>query len=143
MNRPATSRRLGRLGGDAAFLAVVIGAMDASGHVSAEEAARAHDILWATRRFRHRDGDKVGLEIERTKTLIEQHGASAVIEAGARRIPPRLRPAVFAVAADIVLVDGRMERTEARFLRQLAADLGLRPTATRAILDVIRIKNSA
>jgi tellurite resistance protein len=143
MDRPATTRRPGRLKADAAFLAVVIGAMDASGHVSAEEAARAHDILWATRRFRHRDGDEVGLEIERTKALIERHGASAVIEAGARRIPPRLRPAVFAVAADIVLVDGRMERAEARFLRQLASDLGLTPNVAKRILEVLRIKNSA
>jgi tellurite resistance protein len=143
MDRPTTTRRLVRLKADAAFLAVVIGAMDASGHVSAEEAARAHDILWATRRFRHRDGDKVGLEIEHAKSLITQHGASAVIEAGARRIPTRLRPAVFAVAADIVLVDGRMERAEARFLRRLASDLGLRPAVAKTILDVLRIKNSA
>lgn len=133
----------GRLDADDAFIAVLIGAMDASGHVSAEEAARAHNIIWSTRRFRHRDGDDVGRRIERTKTLIEQHGVSPVIEAGARKIPPRLRPAAFAVAADLVLVDGRMERAEGRFLRQLGSDLGLRSEVAKNILTVLRIKNSA
>jgi tellurite resistance protein len=123
MSRPLRSRgRLSRLDADNAFIALVIAAMDASGHVSAEEAARAHNIIWSTRRFRHRDGDDVGRRIERTKTLIEEYGAAPVIEAGARKIPKRLRPAAFAVAADIVLVDGRMERAEGRFLRQLASD---------------------
>ncbi len=47
------------------------------------------------------------------------------------------------MAADLVLVDGRMERLEARFLRQLAVDLGLDLHATKSILDVMRLKNSA
>ena len=95
------------------------------------------------RRFRHRSGDTVGRKIERMRTLVEKHGASPVIEAAARQIPTRLRAGAFAVAADLVLVDGRMERLEGRFLRQLAVDLGLeRPTA-KSILDVMRLKNSA
>ena len=58
-------------------------------------------------------------------------------------IPAQLRRAAFAVAADLVLVDGRMEHSEGRFLRGIAADLGLgRPTA-KSIVDVIRLKNSA
>lgn len=95
------------------------------------------------RRFRHRSGDTVGRKIERMRTLVEKHGASGVIEAAARQIPKRLRGAAFAVAADLVLVDGRMERLEGRFLRQLAADLGLDWQTAKSILDVIRLKNSA
>jgi tellurite resistance protein len=144
MDRPVRSRpEFGRLDADDAFIALLIGAMDASGHVSAGEAARAHNLIWSTRRFRRRDGEDVGRRIARTKTLIEQHGAPPVIEAGARTIPPRLRPAAFAVAADLILVDGRMERAEGRFLRQLASDLGLRSEAAKNIIDVLRIKNSA
>jgi tellurite resistance protein len=137
------SRRTMGLDVDDAFIALLIGAMDASGHVSAEEAARAHNIIWSTRRFRHRDGDEVRRRIERTKTLIEQHGAPPVIEAGARKIPTRFRAAAFALAADLVLVDGKMERAEGRFLRQLATDLGLRTAVAKNILAVLHIKNSA
>jgi hypothetical protein len=60
-----------------------------------------------------------------------------------RKIPTRLRGAAFALAADLVLVDGRMERLEGRFLRQLAADLGLDRETAKDILDVMRVKNSA
>jgi tellurite resistance protein len=136
---PAVSK----LDADDAFIALLIAAMDASGHVSAEEAARAHNIIWSMRRFRHRSGDTVGRKIERMRTLVEKHGASPVIDAAGRQIPKRLRGAAFAVAADLVLVDGRMERLEGRFLRQLAADLGLERHTAKNILDVMRLKNSA
>jgi tellurite resistance protein len=132
-----------KLDADDAFIALLIAAMDVSGHVSAEEAARAHNIIWSMRRFRHRSGDTVGRKIERMRTLVEKHGASPVIEAAARQVPTRLRAAAFAVAADLVLVDGRMERLEGRFLRQLAVDLGLERHTAKSILDVMRLKNSA
>jgi tellurite resistance protein len=134
---------LSRLDADDAFIALLIAAMDASGHVSAEEAARAHNIIWSTRRFHHRSGETVGRKIERMRALVETHGAAPVIGAAARQIPPRLRGAAFAVAADLVLVDGRMERLEGRFLRQLAVDLGLERHTAKSILDVKRLKNSA
>lgn len=117
--------------GDDAFVAVLIAATEASGHVSADEAARAHDIIWSTRRFRSRSGEAVGRRIERMRRLIGQSGASRVIAAAARTLPRPLRPGAFAIAADIVLVDGRMERLEARFLAELARHLGLDPTAPR------------
>jgi tellurite resistance protein len=143
----ATGRRranaLSALDADDAFIALLIAAMDASGHVSAEEAARAHNIIWSMRRFRHRSGERVGRSIERMKSTIEMHGAPAVLRASARRIPRRLRSAAFAIAADLTLVDGRMERSEARFLRALAADLGLQKSVADAVLKVIRIKNTA
>jgi len=132
-----------KLDADDAFIALLIAAMDASGHVSAEEAARAHNIIWSMRRFRHRSGDTVGRKIERMRTLVEKHGASPVIETAARQIPTRLRAAAFAVAADLVLADGRMERLEGRFLRQLAVDLGLERHTAKSILDVMRLKNGA
>jgi hypothetical protein len=60
---------LAELDTDGAFIALLIAAMDASGHVSPEEAARAHHIIWSTRRFRHRSGDAVGKKIERMEIV--------------------------------------------------------------------------
>ncbi len=67
MTRPLKRRpdAFSKLDADDAFIALLIAAMDASGHVSAEEAARAHNIIWSMRRFRHRSGDTVGRKIER------------------------------------------------------------------------------
>ena len=128
---------------DDAFVAVLIAAMDASGHASPAEAERAHHIIWSMRRFHDREGGDVERRIERMRTLIGEHGAAAILAAAAGQIPERLRPSAFAIAADLVLVDGRMERLESTFLRRLSVDLGLDAAAADRILDVIRIKNSA
>jgi tellurite resistance protein len=142
-SRRSRTGRLGTLDVDDALIALLIAAMAASGHVSPDEAARAHHIVWSMRRFRHRSGDAVGHRIVRMRMFIENDGASPVIKAAARKLPARLRRPAFAVAADLVLVDGRLERLEGRFLRALAADLGLNRRVAQSILNVIRIKNSA
>lgn len=77
------------------------------------------------------------------RELVERHGPAAVLEAGARSIPPRLRPAAFAVAADLVLADGRIDPPERRFLDRLASELRLDLQAARRIRDVMLVKNSA
>jgi tellurite resistance protein len=128
---------------DDAFIAVLLAAMDASGHTSADEAERAHHIIWSTRRFRDRDGAEIDERIERVRALIAEQGTEPVLDASASAIPEGLRSAVFAVAADLVLVDGRLERLESEFLRGLAVALHLDTAAADRILEVIRIKNSA
>jgi hypothetical protein len=134
---------LSSLDEDDAFIALLISAMDASGQTSAEEAARAHHMIWSMRRFRHRSGDTVGRKIGRIRAMIERHGTPAVIDASAKKIPIRLRRGAFAIAADLVLVDSRMARSEKRFLEGLAVNLRLGSNTAGRILDVIRAKNSA
>jgi hypothetical protein len=81
--------------------------------------------------------------ISRVRALVERHGAPAVIDAAARAIPARLRPAVYAVAADLILTDGRIEPTERYFLNTLASTLGLARGTAKNIVDVMLIKNRA
>jgi tellurite resistance protein len=58
-------------------------------------------------------------------------------------IPARMRASAFALAADLVLVDGKMSGPEHRFLRQLASRLGLEQITRDVILDAMVIKNRA
>lgn len=132
-----------RLDADDAIVALLVAAMEASGHVSPEEGARAHHLIWSMRRFRDVSGETMGQRIERMKTLIGESGAAAIIDRAARTIPARLRPATFAVAADLVLTDGRLERSEREFLDRLGADLRLDEDEARDIVDVMLVKNSA
>jgi len=117
--------------------------MNANDHVSPEEGARAHHIIWSMRRFRRKSGETAGRAIEQMRELIEKHGAPPVIAAAARALPMRLRKPAFAVAADLVLADGRLEGTERCFLVRLGMNLHLDEKTTRRILDVIAIKNGA
>lgn len=134
---------IGRLDVDSALLALLIGAMNANDHVSPEEGARAQHIIWSMRRFRRKSGETVDRGVDRMRQLVEQHGASPVIAAAAKAIPPRLRQSAYAVATDLVLADGKMEPTERRFLDDLGTQLGLDRNTSRNIVEVMLIKNGA
>jgi tellurite resistance protein len=140
---PAARRAVSRLTIDQAFIALFISAMEANRHVSREEAARAHHIIWSMKRFRRKSGESVDRVIDAMRTLIEQQGAAAVMTEAARTVPARLRPAAFALSTDLVLADGTIERTERQFLNRLAGLLGLDRMTRDVILDAIVIKNSA
>jgi hypothetical protein len=49
-----------RLELDEALIALFIGAMNANDHVAREELARAHHLIWSTKRFRRKSGETVG-----------------------------------------------------------------------------------
>ncbi len=143
LSRTRASSRIPRLDADSAILAFLLAAMASSGHVEPEEGARANNITRSMRRFRRKSAVTVRLKIERMASLIEANGVSPVLDASARAVPARLRPAVFAVATDVLLVDGRFERSEERFLGRLATSLGLDVDEAQDIIDVMSVKNSA
>jgi tellurite resistance protein len=127
---------------DEALMTLFIGAMNANGHVSPEEGARAHHLIWSTRRFRRRSGEAVGSLIERVRARFEVEDATALEEAAARAIPRALRASAFAVVADLLLADGRIDAGERRYLQRLAADLKIVPRTSRTIVDTMLLKNT-
>jgi len=134
-------RSTGKLGLDEALIALFIGAMHANAHASREELARAHHLIWSARRFRRKSGETVGRIIEAMKERLEDGDPTALMGASARAIPARLRPSAFALVADLVLADGKIEPQERRFLERLAADLRIAPEDAARVMDVMRVKN--
>jgi uncharacterized tellurite resistance protein B-like protein len=132
----------GRLALDHAIIAVLIAAMDANRHVSPEEAARAHHIIWSTRRFRRRSGESVDRLVGIVRDRFERDGTEVVLSQVARVVPARLRAPLFAVAVDVMLADTRLERAERAFIRQLADVLRVRPAQAAAIVKAVLTKNS-
>jgi len=115
--------RSGQLSLDEALIALFIGAMNANNHVAPDEAARAHHLIWSTRRFRRKSGETVGKLIEDMRELVGQSDARVVVERAAKAIPARLRSPAFAVLVDLLLADGKLEGGERRFLRELGSNL--------------------
>lgn len=126
---------------DEALIALFIGAMNANDHVAREELARAHHLIWSTRRFRRKSGETVGRLIERMKRLLEEQETAAVIERAAKAVPTRLRPSAFAVVADLLLADGKIDARERRFLQRLAADFRIPTRMATNIVDALLVKN--
>jgi hypothetical protein len=128
---------------DEAFIGLVICAMEANGHTAPSEAARAEHIVWSMGRFRHRSGAVVGSLIAEMKAIVGDGDPAQILDAVCRAIPANLRQSAFAIAADVTLVDGRLERAERAFLAAAARSLQLSEPAAGSILDVIREKNRA
>jgi uncharacterized membrane protein YebE (DUF533 family) len=64
------------------------------------------------------------------------------VQQAARVIPASMRPSVLAVAADLVLVDGGLQRPERQFLSELARQLKIAPALSLQILKIVAIKNA-
>lgn len=126
---------------DEALIALFIGAMTANGHVAREELARAHHLIWSTKRFRRKSGETVGRLIDRMKRLLEQQEAAAVMAAAARTIPARLRPSAFAIVTDLLLADGQIDARERRFLQRLAVNFNIPARAANQVIGTLLIKN--
>ena len=146
--RPATKRVPSRtirsrvMTLDQAIIAVLIGSMMANDHVSPEESERAHHITWSMRRFRRRSGDTVGRLIESVRQRIVADGPAVTVSQASKVIPSSIRPSVLAVAADLMLVDGTLQRQERQFLGELARQLKIAPALSLQIVKAISIKNS-
>jgi tellurite resistance protein len=143
MVKKTKSARLGvkRLGLDQALIALFIGALDANHHVAREELARAHHLIWSTKRFRRKSGETVGRLIEQMKRLLEEQDRAAVMEAAARAIPSKLRPSTFAIVADLLLADGKIDARERRFLQRLAVNFNIRARVASHVIEAMLIKN--
>jgi tellurite resistance protein len=137
----AAGPRLEKLVLDEALIALFMGAMDANGHVAREELARAHHLIWSTKQFRRRSGESVGRLIDRMKRLLEEQDASAVMDAAARAIPAKLRPSAFAVVADLLLADGKIDARERRFLHRVAVNFNIRARVASQVIEVMLVKN--
>jgi hypothetical protein len=126
-----------------AFAAILVAAISADGSFGVEEANRLNNVLSTSRLFapavQAGDVDVV----ERALHLLTERGVRPVLDACGAAIPSDLRAAVFAVATDLVLADGRVGEGEKAFVDQLRAALNVdEPTALK-VAEVMIVKNRA
>jgi tellurite resistance protein len=142
VNKTKSARpRVKRLELDEALIALFIGAMNANDYVAREELARAHHLIWSTKRFRRKSGETVGRLIDRMKRLLEEQEPAPVIDAAARAIPAKLRPSAFAIVADLLLADGKIDARERKFLRRLAVDFNIPARVASQVIEAMLVKN--
>lgn len=126
-----------------AMAAVLVGSVAADGLLREEESTRLNEALAATRWVRGAGDERVDDVRDRCLELITRCGLRSVLSACASAIPPDLRPTMFALAADLVLADGRLGDRENTFLGTLQNVMGIDDELTRKIVDVMLIKNRA
>jgi tellurite resistance protein len=139
--RTDRSRTSGRLTADQGLIALFIGALEANDRTTADEAARAHHLIWSTHRFRRRSGETVGRLIEDMRRRAGGPDTAGLLARAARAIPRRQRASAYALLADLLLADGRLDRGERAFLAGIGEALGLERRRREQIVEVVLIKN--
>jgi hypothetical protein len=141
--KPSAPTRLTHLSAREAFAAILIAAARADGTVSATEADRIEQVLSSMRMYRDCDRDALRPLIRELIQVVAVENDPVVVHAAAAAIPRHLGACVMALAADIVLSDGRVRPGEHQFLGDLQRELSLDDRMTRTIFDVMLMKNSA
>lgn len=122
---------------------MLLTAADANRHISPAEAERAYHLIWFMRRFRRKSGEAVDRLLLSVKDRLDRDGEAALLAAAARVLPAALRASAFAVAVDLMLADGKIERDERAFIRRLAATLKISTEHADEVVRVMRVKNGA
>jgi len=80
--------------------------------------------------------------VAKIREAIEKSGRDAVFAAGVKAVPVDLRKTVYALAADIVFVDGTSRPEETDCLRKVQEALVIPDDLATKVVEVMRLKNS-
>ena len=64
-----------------------------------------------------------------------------MMAAAARAIPAKLRRSAFAIVADLLLADGKIDARERKFLQRLADNFNIRERVASHVVEVMLVKN--
>ena len=112
-----------RLSSDEALIALIIAAMESSGHVAPVEAARAADLVRLMPQRRRQARQAVDRIVERMKAYVRDHDDNTIIDAAWKAIPREARARAVMIVIAVLISDHRLQRRESAFLRKLTERL--------------------
>jgi uncharacterized tellurite resistance protein B-like protein len=126
-----------------AAMTVLVGAVAADGIVGPFEGDRLHELLSSTRLFRQVPPDHLQRLMENALDLVTHTPADDLLPACAAVIPPDLRAALYALAVELVFVDGAIAEREKQFCSKLQAAFAIDDETAMGIVEVLLIRNRA
>jgi uncharacterized tellurite resistance protein B-like protein len=123
--------------------AILVGAVAADGAIGAEEGMRLTMLLRSMRLYRDVPEEHVRHLVERAVTRVEQRGFETVLGEAAMVIPDELRPALFALAVELVFADGRIAEREKQFVDVLQSTLAIPDELAVKIVEVQLVRSRA
>ena len=112
-----------RLSNDEALIALIIAAMESSGHVAPVEAARAAELVRVMPQLRKRPRLVIDRMVGRMKAYVGDHDDIAIIAAAREAIPRDAWAAAVMTVIAVLMSDHRLQRAESTFLMKLTAEL--------------------
>jgi hypothetical protein len=122
---------------------LLVAAAAADGGLSPEEGDRLNAVLSSMRLYRSAPAEHLQHLLDNAIGVVARSGAETVLPACAAVIPDELRAPVFALAAELVFVDGRITGPEKAFIDALQTALAVDDTTALKIVEVLLIRNRA
>ena len=126
-----------------AVTAILVAAVAADGTLAEQEAERLNALLPSMRLFRQTSAAHLQRLTETALDIIGSTGPDALLPACAEVIPESLRAPLFALAVELVIVDGDVSATETRFVDSLKSALAIDDEIAANIIEVLLIKSRA
>jgi hypothetical protein len=125
-----------------AFVSLLIASARSDGSVSPHEANQIEHVVAAMHLFRGCGYETRQGIFKAAGERIRERGADRVIQTAAAAVPKSLAPTAFAVAADLMLSDGRLSPNEQRFTDELRVLLNVERDTAAKIVEVLMVKNA-
>ena len=124
-----------------AFAAICLVAIASDGYLSEQEGREMTVLLSRMQLFRSYSSDVMQRLMDKLMSLLKHQGPSSLIHLAKASLPQDLRPTAFALATDLVLVDGTVTSQEQAFLDDLYRILEIPGDTALQIVQVMTIKN--
>lgn len=124
-----------------AFAGVALSSIVADGVVTEEETRGLMTTLRRMDLYRGLQDAALERLVDDLFARLREHGEARLLRESAEGISDELRPTAFAVAADLVMADRRIDEKETRALEDLRGALKVDARLAEDIVRVLRIKN--
>jgi uncharacterized tellurite resistance protein B-like protein len=125
-----------------AAVTVLVAAIAADGALAPVEAARLNALLSSMRLYRQVPPEHLRRLIDNALDVVTRSRPDQLL-AACEVIPEELRPSIFALAVELVLVDGTIAEPEKQFVDALQAALGIDDQTAMKVVEVLLIKTRA
>ena len=126
-----------------AAVAILMAAAAADGALAGEEAERLNVLLPSMSLFRQTSREHLQRLTEMALELVGSVDPETLLLACAEVLPHDLRAPLFALAVELVIVDGDVSATEARFIDSLKSALAIDDEIAASTIEVLLIKSRA
>jgi len=122
---------------------ILVASVACDGALTLEERLRLNALLSSMRLYRDVANEHLQRLVDAATHAIGEYGAEELLPACALAIPEDLRAPLFALAVELVFVDGRVADREKRFVDALQAAFGIDEETAMRIVGVLLIKSRA
>jgi uncharacterized tellurite resistance protein B-like protein len=122
---------------------ILVASVACDGALTPEERIRLNALLSSMRLYRDVADEELQRLIDGATHAIAQYGAEELLPACALTVPEDLRAPLFALAVELVFVDGRVAEREKQFIDVLQKAFGIDEDTAMRIVGVLLIKSRA